>query len=174
MNNKRLVAEIVKKNAEPCWIDGNLLHCEFEAFDRGNITDIVNWGIYVNRGSISFVDILGYFINQNEPLDHKNIIVRFYLFWGTRLSLISTFYVDSIDVNSENMTVNMELISTLIELQNKPSSFYNRSAYTFSEKSAYYLLGLDVPASEKTLDVSKLTEDQIDALISLIQSMQKE
>ena len=54
--NKRLIAKLKDGDNVIMTIDSNMLSCEFGALDRGNLTDIVNWGIYANRGSVSFVD----------------------------------------------------------------------------------------------------------------------
>ena len=53
--NKRIVVEISKADELIMTIDENMLSCEFGALDRGNITDVTDWGIYANRGFISFI-----------------------------------------------------------------------------------------------------------------------
>ena len=79
-NNKRLIAEIINGEEVIMTIDDNMSYCEFGALDRGNITDVVNWGIYANRGSISFIDNVGYFNNDNvNSLELKSAVVKFYL-----------------------------------------------------------------------------------------------
>lgn len=142
-SNKRLIAEILSNGKVIMTIDKNLLDAEFGALDRGNISDVVDWGIYANRGSISFIDNIGYFNNDSaNSTKLKNHIVRFYL-KRTEETPIATFYVDSIDFDEENRQVDLQLVGKIIDLQKKPSAAYGRISYAFSEKSALYLMGLD-------------------------------
>lgn len=141
--NKRLIAKIYNGEEVIMTIDRNMLSCEFGALDRGNLTDVVNWGIYANRGSISFIDNIGYFNNQNVNSSNiKKYIVKFYLA-KSQETLISTFKVDTVEFDDETRRVDIQLIGKIIELQRKPSSVYNEVVFTFYEKNANYLLGLE-------------------------------
>ena len=148
LTNKRLIAEIINGEEVIMTIDSNMLSCEFGALDRGNLTDIVNWGIYANRGSISFIDNIGYFNNQNvNSSEIKNYKVKFYLVKSQR-SLIATFKIDNVDFEEETREVNIELISGIIDLQRKVPN--EKISFPFSQKNALYLIGLsnDIPSSE--------------------------
>lgn len=117
MINKRLIAEITNGEDVIITVDDNMLSCEFGALDRGNITDVVNWGIYANRGSLSFIDTIGYFNNQNvNSTEIKNYTVKLYLNKNQK-SLIATFKIDSIKFEEETREVKIELVSNIISLQ---------------------------------------------------------
>ena len=128
MLNKRLIAEIINGEEIVMTIDQNMLSCEFGSLDRGSITDVVNWGIYANRGSISFIDNIGYFNNKNTSfLEVKNYTVKFYLMKSQK-SLIATFKIDSVDFDEETREVNIDLVSKIISLQKERTT---RSVYPF-------------------------------------------
>lgn len=142
MNNKRLIAKIFNGNQLIMTIDRNMLSCEFGALDRGNLTDVVNWGIYANRGSISFIDNIGYFNSQNvNSTDIKKCLVKFYLAKNQE-TLIATFKVDNVDFDDETRKVEIQLVGKVIELQNKPSTLTGKDVFTFNVKSAKFLSGL--------------------------------
>lgn len=141
--NKRLIAKIFNGDEVVMTIDRNMLSCEFGALDRGNLTDVVNWGIYANRGSISFIDNIGYFNNKNvNSTDIKKCLVKFYLAKNQE-TLIATFKIDNVDFDDETRRVDIQLIGKIIELQNKPSTLTGKDVFTFDVKQAHYLLGLD-------------------------------
>lgn len=120
--NKRIVVEISKADELIMTIDENMLSCEFGALDRGNITDVTDWGIYANRGSISFIDNIGYFNNQNvNSSEIKNYKVKFYLVKSQR-SLIATFKIDSVDFEEETSEVKIELVSKILSLQKEKTT----------------------------------------------------
>ena len=115
--NKRLIAKIFNGEKLVMTIDKNMLSCEFGALDRGNLTDVVNWGIYANSGSISFIDKVGYFNSQNvNSAGIKNHIVKFYLA-KNKEKLISTFKVDTVEFDDETRRVDIQLVSKIIDLQ---------------------------------------------------------
>lgn len=130
--NKRIVVEISTTNRLIMTIDENMLSCEFGALDRGNITDVIDWGIYANRGSVSFIDNIGYFINKNiNSAETANYTARFYLCKNEK-QLIATFDVEGINFNEETREVNIELVSKLYKLQSEKML---RSVYPFYETS---------------------------------------
>lgn len=127
LTNKRLIAEIINGEEVIITIDSNMLSCEFGALDRGNLTDIVNWGIYANRGSISFIDNVGYINNQNintPGLSKKK--VRFYIVNKIGKNLISTFDIEDARFDEETRQVDIQLVSPLLKLQTEKlkSSIY--------------------------------------------------
>lgn len=143
MKNKRLIAEIVNKENALITIDGNMLNCEFSSLDRGNITNVLDWGIYANRGSISFIDTIGYFnnINYNEI---KTYIVKFYLAKNQKIQ-IATFNIQNVEIQEETRKVTIELVSKLTELQRKMP---NEIVFPFREESCKYLIGLSNDLTE--------------------------
>ena len=146
--NKRLIAKIFNGDEVVMTIDRNMLSCEFGALDRGNLTDVVNWGIYANRGSISFIDNIGYFNSQNvHSSNFKKYIVKFYLAKNQE-TLIATFKVDTFEFDDETRRVDIQLIAKVIELQKQPSTQDgNRDVLDFYEKSTKYLIGLEPPGN---------------------------
>lgn len=138
--NKRLVADIIIKDKVVMSLDDNILFVDFGAQDRGNLTDVVNWGIYANRGSISFIDKIGYFDENTYSSDFKNATIKFYLAKSDS-SQIASFNVDSFNFDEQTKQVDVELVGKIVELQKKPSSLYGRIAFPFYKSSASYLLG---------------------------------
>ena len=129
--NKRLIAKIFNGEEVIMNIDRNMLSCEFGALDRGNLTDVVNWGIYANRGSISFIDNIGYFNNQNvnsEEIKSYNLV--FYLVDKTKETIIATFNIEDVDFDEDTARVDISVVSPLLKLQNEKSS---KSIYLFYE-----------------------------------------
>lgn len=150
-NNKRLIAEIINGEEIIMTIDDNMLSCEFGALDRGNLTDVVNWGIYANRGSISFIDNVGYFNNQNvNSTEINSYILCFYLVDKIKKTLISTFKIENADYNDETKTVNINVVSKLLELQRENTT---SSVYPFIPTSAYNL----VSKINEVLPISKVS-----------------
>lgn len=131
LHNKRIVVKISKSYAVIMTIDENMLSCEFGALDRGNITDVADWGIYANRGSVSFIDKDGYFNNSNiHSLELKGAKASIYLVKNDE-DLISTLYVDDVEYNDETKQVDIQLISGLSKWQSK-----------ITEKSIYPYIGM--------------------------------
>ena len=148
LHNKRIVVEISKAHELIMTIDENMLSCEFGALDRGNITDVADWGIYANRGSVSFIDNAGYFNNQNtNSTEIKKYKVNFYLA-KTSLSKIAVFNIENLTFDEETREVNIELISGIINLQRKFPIY--KISYPFGERNALYLLGLEDNFSNET------------------------
>ena len=137
MLNKRLIAKIINGEEVVMTIDDNMLSCEFGSLDRGNLTDVVNWGIYANRGSISFIDNLGFFKNYNS-IDLKKYIIRFY-FKKSSESRISDFDIDEIYFDEQTEQVDIQLVSRLMRLQKEYASYYGIAELPFRETSAYEL-----------------------------------
>ncbi len=154
--NKRLIAKIFNGEEVVMTIDRNMLSCEFGALDRGNLTDVVNWGIYANRGSISFIDNIGYFNSQNvNSTDIKKCIVKFYLAKNlakNQETLIATFKVDTVDFDDETRRVDIQLVGRLIDWQSKPSSINvpegeTGDVFPFDSKTIEYLAGFSPPTT---------------------------
>lgn len=117
--NKRLIAKIFDGENEILTVDENLLSAELGALDRGNLTDVVDWGIYANKGSLSFVDSSGLFNASNVNSSKvKNATVKFYLARETSLP-VSTFKIENVLFNEETRQVDISLISNLLSWQTK-------------------------------------------------------
>lgn len=146
---KRLIAEIVIDEQTTITVDGNKMSAEFGALDRGSLTDVVDWGIYANRGSISFIDKQGYFNNTNvNQFRLKGAKVVFYLAKDEKTK-IATFIVDDASYDEETRNVEIQLVSGIVKKQNEK---VERTAFPFGERSCEYLIGLDANASLNSAD----------------------
>lgn len=151
--NKRIVVEISKADELIMTIDENMLSCEFGALDRGNITDVTDWGIYANRGSVSFIDKIGYFNNSNiNSLELKGAKASIYLVKNDKV-LISTLYVDYVEYNDETKQVDIQLISGLAKWQSKITE---TSIYPYYETYATEIL--DKICERFGVEISKETD----------------
>lgn len=138
LQNKRIVVEISKADELIMTIDQNLISLEFGSLDRGSLTNVVDWGIYVNRGSLSFVDRAGLFNYKNaNNLDLIRYTVRFYLAYGDAKTLIATFKTESATLDEETNVVTIQCISSLGELQRLKQK---RIFYPFAKRSLKRLL----------------------------------
>lgn len=97
----RIKAELTATSGGvPFVIRDNLRNLEFDALDRGNVSDLINWGIMSNQGAISCNDYNGTFasIYRNNPT-LSGYKVLFYLEYpdatglGTATSKIGTFNI---------------------------------------------------------------------------------
>lgn len=116
--NKRLIAKIMYGDTLVMTIDQNLISAEFGALDRGSLTSVAEWGIYVNRGSLSFVDNSGFF--NNDTTNNAELFgytIKFYLANRTSETLIATFKIESASFDDETRTVTAQCVSRLGELQ---------------------------------------------------------
>ena len=121
--NKRLIAKIVDGENVIMTIDNNMLSCEFGSLDRGSITDVVDWGIYANRGSLSFIDNTGYFQNKNiNEMPILGYTVKFYISCKQKETLISTFKIESASRTDETKEVSLQLVGKIIDMQNNNSN----------------------------------------------------
>lgn len=118
MKNKRLIAKIMDGDAAVMTIDNNLLSAEFTSLDRGSLTSVADWGIYVNRGSLSFVDGEGFF--NNQTVNNASLLgytVKFFLSYESSENLIATFKIASASLDEGTRRVSVECISKIGELQ---------------------------------------------------------
>lgn len=119
-NNKRLIVEIIDGDTVITTIDQNLLRAEFGALDRGNITDVYEWGIYVNRGSFSFIDRKGIFNHETiNAIGLLNYTAKFYLVNSVSRKLIATHVIKSAQLKEETQEISIECVSNLEQWQNK-------------------------------------------------------
>ena len=150
-NNKRLIAKINFPDGKIIIVDNNLLSVEFGALDRGSLTDVIDWGIYANRGSLSFIDNIGYFNNANiNSSQIKNAKVQIYLKKNEE-KLLATFDVADTNFDDATRQVDIELQSHLLSWQN----IYTEKSYWYSSKMSYSVfeeifndLGVEIYAPE--------------------------
>lgn len=108
----------------------NIVSVDIEALDRGNVTDVINWGIYSNRGSLSFIDRDGIINGMIENL--PVVDVKIYISNESNEILLATMKMADFSHNDDTNMLEIELSDKIEELQNKA---FNR-LYPFEETSA--------------------------------------
>lgn len=133
---KKLIAEIIF-DTESILVSDNLLHASFGALDRGNITELAEYGIYVNKGTLSFIDRDSSFKNLYKDNVGK---VRFWL--GYEVTCVATFDIESAEINEETKQAELNLISHLMEWQNTKiyRSLFRQYNGLFESKTALQLV----------------------------------
>lgn len=154
-NNKRLVAKIMEGDNVLMTIDKTLLNIEFGALDRGDITNVVEWGVYSNRGSLSFIDNKGLFKNAEQ--NEIPYILKIYISYKGKETLISTFNIESVSNLEETKEVKLQLIgknSSLEKLSHNPF-------FDLIETSASNLSNIVYPAIKKGYDLKNIESTKI-------------
>ena len=112
----------------------NIVSVEVEALDRGNVTDTINWGIYSNRGSISFVDKGGVVKGLLDNFSVRDVQV-FIVGDESVEHLLATMNVSDFSYNIDTEQIDVELSDKIEDLQNKPFT----RLYPFDAYSVYAL-----------------------------------
>lgn len=162
MNNKRLTAEILLDDQVVLTIDENLLNAEINMLDRSDVTNVVDWGIFANRGSLSFIDNSGLFNVSSETLDTiKSATVYIYI-CKVENRQIATFNIDDCLYDEETKQVRLSLISKLIDWQNIFSNYSN--IYIFNEETIGNIVsqisteyGVQITLGEDVYDILNTT-----------------
>lgn len=114
---KKFTLKIIFGDKSSVDIYHNVDYVEFEALDRGTTSDVIEWGIYSNRGEASFFDIDG----TVEPLLKQNIDgrtkVEIYLSSETFDRKCATFYVEDYTYERDTQKITMMLHDVLTEWQ---------------------------------------------------------
>lgn len=117
-NNKRLIARIMNGDEIVMEIDKSIISADFGALDRGSLTDVLEWGIYANRGSISFIDTDDYFKQYpSSEIEIANLNIVFYLQNENVSKRIATFEIEACKYDEATRQVDMELRSPLMRWQ---------------------------------------------------------
>lgn len=95
----------------------NIVSVDVEALDRGNVTDVINWGVYANRGSLSFIDRNGTINGMLEK--HRVIDVQVFLADNSDEILLATMDASDFFYNVDTGQIDLELSDKLDALQNK-------------------------------------------------------
>lgn len=111
----------------------NIVSVDVEALDRGNVTDVINWGVYSNRGSLSFIDRDGTINGMLEK--HRVIDVQVFIADNSDEILLATMDASDFFYNVDTGQIDLELLDKLDSLQNKPFS----RLYPFETSSIYNL-----------------------------------
>lgn len=131
---KKLIAEIIF-NTESILVSDSLLSTSFGALDRGNVTELAEYGIYANKGTLSFIDRNLSFKNLYEQYKGTtDVKVRFWI--GYNDTCLATFDIENAKINDETNQVEIDLISHIMQWQNKKvhrSLFRQYNALFFSK-----------------------------------------
>lgn len=116
MASTKLFAEIIFGD-ENFVVSDNIISTNFGALDRGNITELAEYGIYANKGQLSFIDHDKTFNNLFAKYENTTVgKVRFWL--GYNVNCIATFNIENAYIDDETRQVDVDLISSLLAWQN--------------------------------------------------------
>lgn len=113
---RKLTAKIIYGEQEIS-INDNIVSIDIETLDRGSLNDIVGFGIYSNRGEITFIDIDNEF-ERMANLDEATLTAKIFLSEDTTERLIATFFVDDHSYNRNTKEVSLILQDGLTNWQN--------------------------------------------------------
>ena len=124
---KKLIAEITQDDVTSLSIK-NALSISFGALDRGDISDLTNWGCFSNKGEVVFIDSSKEFktISNND-----NLKVKIYYASASVKKLLATFLIDDFDYEHESGKVTITLKDSLIDWQEQSVDEY----YEFQEET---------------------------------------
>lgn len=116
-------------------LDQEISYVSFGALDRGNVSDLTNWGCFSNKGEVEFFDRANEFneIISKYPNAHVSI---YYSSIGVE-KLLATFLVDDYDYDAEIKKVKLVLKDKLIDWQYQNVEEY----YEFYAKTLDEILG---------------------------------
>lgn len=95
----------------------NIDYVNFGDLDRGSTSEVLDWGIYSNRGEVSFFDIDGeaeYLLRANVE---KQIKVEIYLSSELFDKKVATFYVEDYEYDSNTQKISIRLQDSLQKWQ---------------------------------------------------------
>lgn len=120
-NGKRIVAKVMlasnSSGASPITIDDNIINASFENLDRGNSSNLVEFGIYANRASLTFIDTDGIYEKLSSLETWASVEVVFYLYNGNNFKKAKTFIIEDFDFDESAKLMQMELVSKIIKWQ---------------------------------------------------------
>lgn len=137
---KKLIAEIIF-DTESILVSDNILSANFGSLDRGNITELAEYGIYANKGTLSFIDRDSSFKNLYKKYEKDTVgRVRFWI--GYEVNCVATFDIENAEINEETKQVELNLISHLMEWQNTKiyRSLFRQYNFLFESKTALQLV----------------------------------
>ena len=116
-------------------LDREVTMVSFGSLDRGNVSDLTNWGCFSNTGSIEFFDTnMGTAESFETVMSYApNATVRIYYNSGNIEKLLATFLIDDYEINYETKKVSLKLKDNLVAWQEQNIDEY----YEFYQKSLY-------------------------------------
>lgn len=122
------------------YINNNVENISIEALTKADISNIIDYGLYSNKGTLTFFDYKSsfYALQNNNEEDVYKAKVKVYLSSPISNKLIGTFYIDDFVYNQSNKLVEIQLKDSLLEWQNIPLP----KIYPYYTKSLYELIQL--------------------------------
>jgi hypothetical protein len=118
---KKLIASI-KFGDSSLVIDDTTSTISFGALDRGNISDLTNWGCFSNTGDIEFFDADNQF--KSIIASYPNAKVEISYLSRNTTKLLATFFIDDYDYADESKKVSLTLKDVLIDWQDRKLNKY--------------------------------------------------
>lgn len=131
---KSLVAEIIF-DTEAVLVSNNILSASFGALDRGNESELAEYGIYANKGNLSFVDHDLSFYNLYKK--YENTTTGKVMFWTVyHQTCVATLNIEKVQIKEETGIIDLDLISSLVSWQSEEISrslFFNNDMLYYSK-----------------------------------------
>jgi hypothetical protein len=155
---KKITAKIALGD-QTLYINNNIDSAEIESLTKGDLSNIIDYGIYSNKGTISFFDYDKSFHNlmETNPTDVK---VQTYASNPVSDKLIGTFLIDDYDYDDETKLVSLTLKDKLLSWQN--ISF--EDIRIFNTKSLYYIISQILSSSRMSLSDVDFSANAMDIL----------
>lgn len=126
---KRLILEIKNNYNDDvalCSFDEEIVSVSFGALDRGNVSDITNWGCFSNTGDVEFIDKDNRF--EQSIADNADAKVCIYCITTTQTNtskeLLATFLVEDYEIDRETKKVSVRLRDALVDFQTQDLEEY--------------------------------------------------
>lgn len=113
---KKITARIIS-GENTIYIYNNIDSAEIESLTKGDLSNIIDYGIYSNKGTLSFFDYDKSFYNLMET-SPTTIEVKAYVSNPVADKLIGTFLIDDYDYDDETKLVSLTLKDNLLSWQN--------------------------------------------------------
>ena len=133
---RKYTLKIISPDESYIYIHNNIDSVRFEALDRGSTSEVLNWGIFSNRGEVHLFDLDGTvetFLKKNEFGITK---VEIYLSSDIFDKKIATFRIDDYIYNTETKEVTILLKDSLQDWQ----SIEQGEIYLFDSNTALFVL----------------------------------
>lgn len=154
---KKLTLKIISEDGAELWVYNNISTVEFDSLDRGSTSQPLEFGIYSNRGEVSFADIDG----AAEDILKNDITggtkVEIYLSSDIFDKKIGTFRVEDYLCNNNTKIVTIWLKDSLISWQ----SIDQQSIYFFDPKTALFVLQEIMGLARAQYDVDLVIDENV-------------
>ena len=123
---KYIYFELRSSGSTSLYVRNNIIQVDFEAYDRGMLEGIVEYGVFANRGTVSFFDYENAFFELNKQINSGSIDIAslecyIWLSSNFRSKGIGAFSVDSYTYNEDTKEVIIQLKDPLLRWQDIPT-----------------------------------------------------